>query len=93
MATASRIRPSSFSSSLVDVGRHIPEVVKIAVDQQGDIVSVWTVVEEFSRDVRERVYEGEEQVIHEHPRLKFDFHVVRRGSYPDTYLQSIIYSR
>lgn len=94
MATAVRVRPSSYSSLLSEViGHSIPQVVKIAVDRQGDFVSVWTVVEEFSRDVRERVYAGEEQITQEHPDLKFDFHVVRRGSYPDTYSPMVVYSR
>jgi hypothetical protein len=53
MAPATISRGFAITSLSEEIGRHIPAVSKIFVDQHGDFVSVWTVVDEFDRSVRE----------------------------------------
>jgi hypothetical protein len=77
MAPATVAHHFALSSLAEEIGHHIPAVLKIYADQHGDFVSVWTVVEDFDRGVRNNVYEAEEHLMRDHPDTRFDFHVVK----------------
>jgi hypothetical protein len=77
MATATVSQHFSLSYLADEIGSHIPSVVKIFAEQHGDFVSVWTVVSDFSREVRNSVYDAEAVLMDIHPDMKFDFHVVK----------------
>jgi hypothetical protein len=56
-------------------------------------VSVWTMVEDFDRSVREEVYKAEENVMGLHPEMKFDFHVVKVREHGDISQAALAYHR
>jgi hypothetical protein len=77
MATATIAQHFALASLSEEIGSHIPSVETIFANQHGDFVSVWTVVSDFSRDVRNKVYDAEAALMDIHPDMKFDFHVVK----------------
>ena len=76
MATATIPQHFSLTDLADEIATHIPSVQTIFANQHGDFVSVWTVVSDFSRDVRDKVYDAEAALMNVHPDMKFDFHVV-----------------
>jgi len=55
----------------------LPHVKTVLVEQNGDRVSVWTVVDDFSRSVRDAIYAAQARLIDEYHRfVRFDFHVI-----------------
>ena len=76
MAPQTLTRDFTLSCLAEEIGSHIPAVVKILADRNGECISVWTVVEPFERSAREEVYRAEEHLMELHPDIKFDFHVV-----------------
>ena len=54
----------------------LPHVLKVFASQQGRTVYVWTVVDSFDREVRNRIYSEERNLFASFPGYKFDFNVV-----------------
>lgn len=54
----------------------VPHVLKIFASQDGRAVRVWTVVDSFKREVRDRIYSAERSLFTFFPGYKFDFHVI-----------------
>jgi hypothetical protein len=55
----------------------LPHVKRVLIERSGDRLSVWTVVDDFSRSVRDTIYEAQARLIDEYHRLvRFDFHVI-----------------
>jgi len=58
----------------------VPSVETVYVEQGGDIVRVWTIVDDPTEDVYDTIYDQEKAVIHQFNNQRFDFSVVtRRG--------------
>lgn len=93
MAHATVAHKFRLSSLAEDIGHQVPAVVKIFADQHGDFVSVWTMVEDFDRRVREQVYKAEENLMEMHPEMKFDFHVVKVREHGDLSQAALAYRR
>jgi hypothetical protein len=94
MAPATIAHHFALSSLSEEIGQQIPSVLKVYADQHGDFVSVWTVVEDFDRAVRNTVYEAEEHLMRNHPDMRFDFHVVKYEGQSDIFPSAITaYSR
>lgn len=70
-----------------------PEVTKIFASQDGPLVSVWTVVENFDREVRNRIYAGERALFRAFPNLKFDFLVLEDTGDIDLSDAELVYVR
>ena len=88
MAPATISRGFAITSLSEEIGRHIPAVSKIFVDQHGDLSQcgrLWMnlIAALENRSVRDRVYEAEEHLIKSHPETRFDFHVVRHQGLSD----------
>lgn len=65
------------TDALADEIGVLPHVKKILVAQDGERISVWTVVDDFSRSVRDAVYEAQARLIDNYHRfVRFDFHVI-----------------
>jgi DNA-binding transcriptional regulator GbsR (MarR family) len=55
----------------------LPHVKTVLVERNGDRLSVWTVVDDFSRSVRNAIYTAEARLIDEYNQfVRFDFHVI-----------------
>jgi hypothetical protein len=55
----------------------LPHVKRILVERNGNCLSVWTIVDDFSRSVRNAIYEVQARLIDEyHRNVRFDFHVI-----------------
>lgn len=67
-----------FSREVLTEGlSRLPHVKMILVDQAGDRVSVWTVVDDFSLSVRKAIYAVQRHLIDEYHRfVRFEFHVI-----------------
>ena len=63
------------SFAFADLGR-LPHVRKIFALQNGCVVSVWTVVDSFDREVRDRIYAVERNLFSDFPSIQFDFNVI-----------------
>lgn len=72
VATAQAFSPQA----LVQTIGSAPHVVKIFTSQNGRAVRVWTVVDSFRREVRDRIYSAERNLFTFFPGYKFDFHVI-----------------
>src|SRR5579863_1051969 len=76
MTTA--VAASCFSANALaeEIGA-LPHVQKILVEQNGDLFSVWTVVDDFSASVRDAIYDAQARLIDAYHRFaRFDFHVI-----------------
>jgi hypothetical protein len=93
MATATISQHFSLTYLADEIGSHIPSVETIFANQHGDFVSVWTVVSDFSRDVRNRIYDAEAAFMNAHPDMKFDFHVVAASENFHTPNMTVAYAR
>ncbi len=58
----------------------IPHVIEVHVRRESDLCYVWTVVDEFSSEVRENVYRAEQQLIEDFRPAQFIFRVVPSSS-------------
>lgn len=67
----------SFSPhSVTETVGGLPHVLKIFVSAQGRTVDVWTVVDSFDRDVRDKIYSAERTLFSYFPGYQFDFNVI-----------------
>jgi hypothetical protein len=58
----------------------VPEVEQVSTLLQGNALQVEIVVDAFDAEVRNRIYERQEAIIHEFEMFEFDFYIVsRRG--------------
>ena len=73
--TASPVQVLS-SLAFADTLGQLSHVRKIFALQNGCIVSVWTVVDSFDRDVRNQIYAVERNMYSYFPGIKFDFNVI-----------------
>jgi hypothetical protein len=73
---ATLARPSSPAQDLAHTFERIPQVTKVFVAEEGTTVTVWTLVDNFARNVRDQIYALEHEIFLHHPNMKFDFHVV-----------------
>lgn len=53
--------------------KEVPELEAVYFDKEGDTINVWSVLKDFSRPVREKIYTKEAFVIKEFPSLVFNF--------------------
>lgn len=53
-----------------------PHVVRVFVRRESDICYVWTVVDEFSSDVRENVHLAEQALVADFRPARFSFRVI-----------------
>jgi hypothetical protein len=74
MATIARV--SSPTQEFAHTFEEIPQVTKVFVANEGTSLTVWTVVDNFARHVRDRIYDIERDIFSRYPGTKFDFHVV-----------------
>ena len=59
---------------------HVPAVEGILIEQEGDIFTVWTVVDRLGEQTEARIYQMEGKLMDQFPAEGFDFHIlVRRG--------------
>lgn len=59
-----------------EIGR-LPHVKAILVEQHGDLLTVWTVVDELGQSVQYPIYDAEARLIDNYHRvLNFDFNVI-----------------
>jgi hypothetical protein len=73
MATAAQ----AFSPhALAETLGTLPHVIKIYAAQEGRNVHVWTVVDSFEREVRDKIYSVERTLFTYFPGYKFDFNVI-----------------
>jgi hypothetical protein len=93
MGTVTISQHFSLSYLADEIGRHIPSVETIFANQHGDFVSVWTVVSDFSRDIRNKVYDAEAALMDMHPDMKFDFHVVKASETFQVPNMTVAYAR
>lgn len=56
----------------------VPEVEYVFAALRGDVFYVWVVVNEFTPEVRQRIYERERAVIDEFSDFEFDFYIIAR---------------
>jgi hypothetical protein len=91
MATATLIR-NPVSEVEHAIG-NIPNVTKIFASRNGNLVSVWTVVDNFDRSVRNNVYEAEREIFASFPGMKFDFNVVPDSDGLDISSAELVYVR
>lgn len=55
----------------------LPHVKRVLIERNGDRLAVWTVVDDFSRSVRNAIYKAQARLIDDYHRLvRFDFHVI-----------------
>ena len=66
------IGPIAFADTL----GQLPHVRKVFALQDGCVVSVWTVVDSFDREVRDQIYTVERNMYSYFPGIKFDFNVI-----------------
>ena len=65
------------TDALADEIGMLPHVKKILVARDGERIAVWTVVDDFSRSVRDTIYEAQGRLIDSYHRfVRFDFHVI-----------------
>jgi hypothetical protein len=72
------VAEAPFSTSVLseEIGS-LPHVKTVLVEQNGNRLSVWTVVDDFSRSVRDAIYAAQARLIEEYHRfVRFDFHVI-----------------
>lgn len=87
-------RERSLTDALTDeIGRATDSVSQIYAKQNGDHVTVWTIVDDFSRRNRDLVYEAEERIMATHPNTLFDFHVLASTEYSSTLEAQVAYTR
>src|SRR5205807_10310451 len=73
--TASPVQVLS-SLAFADTLGQLSHVRKVFALQNGCIVSVWTVVDSFDREVRDRIYAVERNLFSDFPGIQFDFNVI-----------------
>lgn len=58
----------------------IKEVERVYASRDGDVMHVYTVVDEFNAEVRKNIYDREAAIIDQFEYLEFDFNIIsRRG--------------
>lgn len=62
--------------ALADALGGLAHVLKVYASQQGREVSVWTVVDCFDREVRDKIYSAERNLFTYFPDYTFDFNLV-----------------
>jgi len=68
--------PFSMRALAREIGS-LAHVKAILVEQDGDLFTVWTVVDDFSQSVRYRIYDAEARLIDKYHRaVSFDFNVI-----------------
>jgi hypothetical protein len=78
---------------LIDIGHSVPEVSKILAIKDGNVVSVWTIIEGFDRGVRNRIYSAERDLAGSLSGFKFDFHVLEGTRDADIKDAEVVYTR
>src|SRR5205807_1870090 len=71
----------------------IPEVESVVISQHGDLVSVWTGVGSFDREIRSKIYKVERDLASQLRGLHFNFHVVDATVNEATPSQNFAYRR
>ena len=74
----------------------VPEVEHIFVERADNTLLVWTSLEKTSKDVREKVFQKQFDIIEGFPEVSFDFNLVSGKDRPPADLASaakLIYSR
>lgn len=71
----------------------IPSVTRIFAVRDGNVISVWTVVDRFDRETRFSVYEAERELFSAYPGVKFDFNVVPESEDLDISDAELVYVR
>lgn len=64
------------TQDLAHIFENIQEVTKVFAIREGATVTVWTVVDNFERAIRDRIYDIEREMFAHHSNVKFDFHVI-----------------
>lgn len=79
--------------AIADAFGVLDHVVKVFVNLQGRSVSVWTVVDSFDRDVRDRIYSAERNLFQAFPEYKFDFRLIEGNEETSISEAKLVYSR
>ena len=73
-------KDDSLESFIVKNISRIPEVEYILLLSTDNYYEIWTVINELDREVRDRIYDIEYNILEQFPDLYFDFHVVCRNN-------------
>lgn len=71
---------TSLSREIGSLLLRLPHVTQVFVRRESDICYVWTVVDDFSEEVRDVVHRTEQELIEAFRPAKFSFRVVPRGA-------------
>jgi hypothetical protein len=71
---------SRIEDSLADAFADVNGVRGVYMDPSGDVVSVFTIIDDDDERTYESIYERERSIIRQHADLHFDFNIIaRRG--------------
>lgn len=68
----------------------VPQVRSVFMGQEGRLIQVFIVVDEYDFDVNEQIYDREECVMEVFDRLDFDFHITCQRSMSDPGLKKVL---
>lgn len=68
----------------------VPQVRSVFTGQEGRLVQVFILVDEYDFDVNERIYDREECVMDVFDRLDFDFHITCQRFMSDPSLKKVL---
>ena len=68
----------------------LKELRELFMGQEGRLIQVFIVVDEYDFDVNERIYDREERVMDAFDRLDFDFHITCQRFMSDPSLKKVL---
>lgn len=68
----------------------IPQIRSVFMGQDGKLLRIFAVVDEFDFEVNERIYDQEERIMDAFNHLDFDFHITRHLNMSDPSLEKVL---
>jgi hypothetical protein len=78
-----------FKEFLASIIREVPEVDSVLMQEDGNTLTIYVVVENFDFDVNEKIYDKEECIIDVFTDVNFDFHITSQKQLSDPGLYEI----